>query len=96
MPRNTRRGAPKNTQVEQADNIRSLYDWGKLPQQALRLKCNSYALVEQGSKTVLQQCLYTHFHPRQSSTTPSTDVSVEIAELRSLIFDLQKQNNQSK
>ena len=102
MPRNaTRRGPPKNSQVEQADKDRALYDWGKLPLQALRLKCNSYVLVEHGTKVILQQRLYAHFHPRNTpsishpTSPPTADVSAEIAELRGLILDLQKQQTQN-
>ena len=102
MPRTSRRGTPKNTQVEQADKSRSLEDWSKQPIQALRLKCNSYALVEQGSKIVLQQRLFAHFHPTTTTTTssisnpstsPDNNIREELAELRSLILDLHHERN---
>ena len=100
MPKQKR--STKNTQVINADKARSLNDWNKLPLQALHLKCNSYALVEQGTKTVLQNRLYRHFNPTETRTinqTPSTsppsniDLQAEIRELRSMILDLHTNNS---
>ena len=57
------RKADETPAVEKPDNLRSLAEWKKLPQESLRLQCGANRLSSKGNKLDLAVRLFQFFHP---------------------------------